>query len=169
MAKKSKFFTYEERKLEVLKRHNKAIPEELTKAVKKGFKARVVDNIPVVKSMGTHTSFTIFHLQETANKFGLEYDDILVVLYLQELVFFKTGIKVLDRGIALSVYIRLGLVEEEMKYDRKGYYKLSKLGNEVANFFNQASNNDKYLNSNREVEVDDIDFNVKSALSGFFD
>lgn len=160
MAKK--FYSSDEVNNSIIAKHKNIIPVALTKKVKEGIVQ--VDNAQVVKSNGMNTSFTIFHLQETANRFGLEYDTILVVIYLQELVYFSWKIKIADRTLILRPHIDLGLVE---KHDSGRLYKLTKFGNQVANFFNQTSNN-KYLEDNRETEVDS-DSSVKDVLSGFFD
>ena len=158
-----KFYSASDVNNSMIAKHKKIIPVELTKKVKEGIVGKV-ENVPVVRSNGMNTSFTIFHLQETANRFGLEYDTILLVLYLQEVVYFSWRLEIIDRGVNLRLLVDLGLVE---KYEGK-LYKLTKFGNQVANFFNQTSDN-KYLGVNREVEVDNSDFNVKDALSGFFD
>lgn len=110
----------------------------------------------------------IFNLQDTANRFGLKYDNILVLIYLREVVVFNFDVKIIDRTVKLVEYKALGFIIEDFSSPSKTFYRLSEKGIAVVDYFyNSLKNIDGILMENKVIDVD-AKTSLKAALFDYF-
>jgi len=123
----------------------------------------------VVESDNLKTSYTIFCLQSLNAKYNLSYDNLLILIYLQELSLFEIKITILNRRIKLDSFIFSEHIIEDYSNNNKKLYKLTdKSIRIVKEFYELLSNNSYFLSKNRQTELD-LDNKVKSVLGNFFD
>lgn len=122
----------------------------------------------VVESDKLNTAYTIFSLQRLTNKYGLDYDWLLVIIYLKELNIFEFTIMVLDRKIKLDYLFRAEYIVEDYSNNNKKLFKLTdKSIRIVKEFYNLLSNTSLFISENRKTELD-VESKVKSVLGNYF-
>jgi hypothetical protein len=118
--------------------------------------------------------FIIFHVQSICNEYGLSYEELLLIVYLKELVVFESMVTVIDNSFKIAILAKYGFCEpySETGFKRysKGRYKLSRKGLEVADKFIISINNvDEYLLENRMGDEElNLERSLKGFLSGYF-
>ena len=143
---------------------------EIKKVVKNSLTNEVIFDKKklIVESDNLNTAYTIFSLQNLTDKYSLDYDRLLIILYLKELNLFSLRIKVLDRSILLRSFIPSGFIVEDYSNNNKKLFKLTdKSIRIVKEFYDSLSNNSSFLSKNREAELD-VDSKVKSVLGDYF-
>lgn len=114
------------------------------------------------------SAFLIFVLLDTARKFNLIIEDVLLFLYLEELGLFNKQINVSGNAYRLGNYLELGWICEDYLHNEKKLHKLSKKGNEVVAFFyKRLDDNTDLVSKNRSTETN-LDNRVDSALDDYF-
>ena len=122
----------------------------------------------VVESDNLKTAYTLFCLQSLSSKYHLDYDWLLILIYLQELSLFGFTIMVLDRRIRLSGFLELDYIKENYSHKNKKLYSLTdKSFNIVKEFYELLSDNSLFISKNRKAELD-LDNKVKSVLGNYF-
>lgn len=122
----------------------------------------------VAKSKNIKSSYMIFALQKIRQKFGIDYDTILVLNYIYELGVFDIRIKVEKRTVWLKNYIALGLIVRDYKVKDKELYCLTDKSNKIVMELNEnVGDNQNFKIENREVEVG-VDIKVSNALNSYF-
>lgn len=110
----------------------------------------------------------IFSLQATCNKFGLRYDNILVLAYLKELSVFNFDIFVIDRGIKLTEYNTLNLIVQDFSVKKRKYYRLTERAEEILLFYYKCfEENERFIPANRVLDVS-AKASLKNALNDYF-
>ena len=110
----------------------------------------------------------IFNLQDTGNKYGIKFEMILVLLYLNELMVFMFTIEVLDRNVKLTEYVALGFVAKDLTTSKKNYYRITNYGKEVVEYFYSTLNNvGGLIGENRVLELD-AKAKLKSVLADYY-
>ncbi len=123
----------------------------------------------VVESDNLKTAYTLFCLQSLSSKYHLDYDWLLILIYLQELSLFGFTIFVLDRRIRLTGFLELDYIKENYSHrDKKLYSLTDKSFKIVGEFYELLSDNSLFISKNRKAELD-IDNKVKSVLGNYFD
>lgn len=110
----------------------------------------------------------LFNLQDTCNKYGITYDNVLVLIYLNELCVFRYTIYILDRRIDLKEYRSLGFIAEDFEVKRHNYYRITNRGKEIAEyFFSTLNNSSGVIGENRVLELD-ARAKMKSVLENHY-
>ncbi|MFK5981438.1 MAG: hypothetical protein QM499_00875 [Flavobacteriaceae bacterium] len=110
----------------------------------------------------------LFNLQDACNKYGIRYENVIVLIYLNELSVFRFDIKVLDRSIKLVEYLALGFIVTDFTAKKKNYYRITKYGKEIADYFYSTLNNSaNYIKENRVLELD-AKAKMKSVLADYY-
>lgn len=123
----------------------------------------------VVESDNLKTAYTLFCLQSLSSKYHLDYDWLLILIYLQELSLFGFTIMVLDRRIRLGGFLELDYIKENYSHKNKKLYSLTdKSFKIVGEFYKLLSDNSLFISKNRKAELD-LDNKVKSVLGNYFD
>lgn len=122
----------------------------------------------VVESSGLNNRYLLFVLQDVCDFYGIDFEECLVLLYLEELSIFNLHIRLLSRRINLGDYVLKSLIIEDYSHRGKRLYRLSKYGKEIIERIDKGlSDVSKYVGENRSVDSG-ADINVKSALSSYF-
>ena len=123
----------------------------------------------IIESDNLKTAYTLFCLQSLSSKYHLNYDWLLILIYLQELSLFKFTIFVLDRRIRLDGFLKLDYIKENYSHKNKKLYSLTdKSFKIVGEFYELLSDNSLFISKNRKAELD-LDNKVKSVLGNYFD
>lgn len=126
------------------------------------------ETVIVVESKKSKYSYMIFAFQKIQEKYGINYDTIIVVMYLNELDLFSNKITIENRVITLTDYVRLGLVVKEHKVSGKNLYKLTERSKEILSEFNDlVKNSSQFISENRTTEIG-VDSKVSDVLSKYF-
>lgn len=114
------------------------------------------------------TGYLAFQLQLTANKFGVTYDMILILLYLNELEIFSYKFKIIDRDLTVLDMVQFGFVYEDLIGGKRKLYKLTSKGKELVSHFNKNINNvDAFLLKNRSGFNESASV-IKGVLDNYF-
>tara|TARA_R100000781_G_C4081320_1_gene127850 strand:- start:3032 stop:3538 length:507 start_codon:yes stop_codon:yes gene_type:complete len=145
----------------------KDVPKEIGKSNAVKDVAFVRANV-VVESTGLELCFLIFAFQEACNKYGIDYEECVVLCYLYELGLFGLQIDVLERRIRLGDYMSKKFIEEDWSHEFKKLYKLSKFGVEIVEYiFRTLGEKDRYIGDNRETGKG-TELKMKGVLSKYF-
>jgi len=113
-------------------------------------------------------SFTIFVLEELSGKYLLSYEDILVILYLYEIVVFGRKIDFNGGWYLLGNLIDKGFADKDYSIKEKDLYRLSERGIGLVNDYSKGfGNKDKWINENRKIPISDQSI-VSSVISDYF-
>jgi hypothetical protein len=109
----------------------------------------------------------IFNFQDTCNKYGITYDSLLILLYLNELSVFNYDLKIIDRDIKLREYQSLGFIVKDFT-SKRGYFKITAYGKEIVAYF--ASTMGDISGIIKENQVLDLDATakMKSVLADYY-
>jgi hypothetical protein len=122
----------------------------------------------VVESDKLNTAYTIFSLQKLTVKYGLDYDWLLVLIYLKELNLFEFTVMVIDRKIKLDYLLIAEYIVEDYSNNNTKLFKLTdKSISIVKEFYNSLSNTSLFISKNRKTELD-VESKVKSVLGNYF-
>lgn len=149
---------------------NSETPVEIKTTKKVGLISEItsIQKDIVVQSKKTNTSFMIFAFQKIQEKYGIDYDTILMLTYLSELSLFSIRLKIQSRGVYLLNYIDLGLIQKDYSVKNRSVYRLTPKSEKiVSEFVELVDNPDDVLEKNREVDLD-VDTKVSSVLSKYF-
>jgi hypothetical protein len=132
------------------------------------FDIEVKEEISVFNKDMFQMGTLIFNIQDTCNKYGIEYDTLIVLCYLNELTVFKHPVKVIDRTLYLPENKALGFIVNDFKVKSKDYYRITDYGKEVVSYFySTLKSNNNAINKNRVLDFD-AEGEMNSALSGYF-
>jgi hypothetical protein len=122
----------------------------------------------IVDRKGFDHSYMIFFLEHMFNKYLLEYQEVLTLLYLQYLGLFEKRIEILERKINLSDLIKMNYVRQEYVVNKKKLYCLTDKSLEIVKEFSNVMNNkSNYYDANRNVDTT-VNNKIKSTLSSYF-
>tara|TARA_R110000772_G_scaffold35637_7_gene85838 strand:- start:347 stop:832 length:486 start_codon:yes stop_codon:yes gene_type:complete len=120
----------------------------------------------VVTANVSEGSYFIFGLLEIENRFGINSEKMILLLYLKELGIFSLQLKILHRTFRIGDFNNL--IEQDFSRRGKTLYRLSMDGIKVIDEFNKImSDNSKYLLANRHTDLD-VDSAVSAKLAGYF-
>lgn len=123
----------------------------------------------IVEPSGSNFSYLIFGLEKTAERFGIDYDRCLVLMYLEELGLFGSRIDISGRTVRVSEYQRYGLVVSDYSHNGKELFKLTNRALEIlGNIKKVLDDESKFVGANRSTDIA-TDKKVKSVLSDYFD
>jgi len=113
-------------------------------------------------------SYTLLVLETLSSSTLLNYDEILAILYLDELVVFGKKIDVPSGWFLLDNIIKMGFAQKDYSFRDKDLYKLSEKGFKVVTDYLQLFNDkEKWINMNRKITMSD-DSVVKSVITDYF-
>jgi hypothetical protein len=120
-----------------------------------------------------HSKFAIsgllLNLQRTGNRFGVDFHNILMLLYLDELGSFPYKLEIMGHKTSLIYFASYNFIQEDFAYNGGRYWKVTKYGKEIVDFFYSTINkNDSFIKDNRAEQLD-AEGSVKVALDGYFD
>lgn len=126
----------------------------------------IKDNI--IEANKISTSYSLFALEVLSDKYYIEYEDILVILYLYELGLFELKINVLQKKINLKHLLSNDFIVMDYNCQGKELYKLTKKSFSIVKEFNELINNvGSFLTHNRKAELD-LKNKVTSVLDSYF-
>jgi hypothetical protein len=85
-------------------------------------------------------SFTIFVLEELSSKYYLNYDEILIILYLYELVLFGRKIDFFGGWHMIGDLIDKGFADKDSSFTNKDLYRLSEKGYSLVSDYSDGFN-----------------------------
>lgn len=122
----------------------------------------------VVESSQINFSYLIFSLQKVCQKYGIDYDECIMLMYLQELGLFSIQLKVLKRTVRLGDYLLKELIVEDYSHKNKKLYRLSDVGKDIVKeIYSNVSDNTRYVGENRSTDLG-VDTKVTAMLSKYF-
>lgn len=149
---------------------NSKVPVDINCVKKTGLIVDLVSsekNI-VIESKKLKTSYMIFAFQKVYEDFGIDYETIVVLSYLNELTLFSIRLSVQSRNLYLMDYIKLGLIKKDNTIKHKSLYRLTEKSLNIVNKFNYIIENpDSFIEKNREADLD-VDSKVSNALEKYF-
>jgi hypothetical protein len=111
-------------------------------------------------------SYTLFVLETISSKMMLNYDEILVILYLNDLVVFGKKIDVPSGWYMLDGIIKRGFADKDYSFKDKDIYRLSEKGiNVVDEYLRLFKEKDKWMNLKTTLSDDSV---VKSVIADYF-
>lgn len=123
----------------------------------------------IIESSGSNLSYMIFAFQKVFEKYDVDYEKVLCLMYLEELGIFEYTIEILNKKMWLVEYVRSGLIIEEYLHDQKRMFKLSPLALEILKSVKSTLGDcDSFVGKNRILDVQ-TDDKVKSVLSDYWD
>ena len=123
----------------------------------------------IVESSASNFSYMLFGLKSTCDKYAIDYEKCLILMYLEELGIFAIDLKIFSDSKKLTDYSAQGLIISDNMANGKNLYKLSKSGLEIVeNIKNVMADESKFINLNRAVDVE-ADKKIKGALFEYFD
>lgn len=123
----------------------------------------------VVENANSSYGYILLCLEILMEEHLLEYEEVLLFLYLQELGLFELKIKLRERNMDLSMYLRMGYLQENYSHKKNRLFNLSEKGLCVVNDFVKIINNrDSFISENRKTEIN-LENKVKSVLGNYFD
>lgn len=144
------------------------IPIEITNINNNDGKLVFKQKSVIVENENSSFGYIFFCLEILMEKYLLDYEEVLLLLYLNELVLFDRKIKVIERIVDLGIYLRMGYIKENYSYKKKKLYNLSDKGLDVVNDFLKTINNrDSLILENRKTEIA-LESKVKSVLGDYF-
>ena len=115
-----------------------------------------------------YISTIIYPLQDTANRYGLEFDTIVQLIYINNLVIFQDNVKVHDRRIRAFILKNEGYIREDFSSSKHTYYRLTEGGLEIVKYFYESLKNTQgFISENRVMEKDTM-ASLKTALANYF-
>lgn len=122
----------------------------------------------IVESSGSKLCYLIFGFQKVCEEYGIDYDECIVLMYLEELGLFKLQVQVFKRRVVLGDYLLKELIEEDYSHRKKKLYRLTKRGNDIVKgIYNTISDNSRLIGENRSVDLG-LGNKVSSILSNYF-
>lgn len=122
----------------------------------------------VVENVNSSYGYILLCLEILMEEHLLDYEEVLLFLYLQELGLFELKIKLRERNMDLSMYLRMGYLQENYSHKKSRLFNLSDKGLCVVNDFIKIINNrDSFISENRKTEIK-LDNKVKSVLGDYF-
>lgn len=122
----------------------------------------------IVNNANSPYSYLLFCLEILMEKYVLDYDEVLIFLYLHELGLFELKIKILERKINLGIYLRLGYICENYSHRKQKLYKLTDKGiGVITEFYKIMNNRDSFISANRKTEIA-LKSKVKAVLGDYF-
>jgi len=122
----------------------------------------------VIIGKSRKSSYLIFGIYDTAEKYDIKPDWVIMLLYLHELELFNLEIRVLGKLHRIGEYKNHGLIKPNYSNNGKRLYCLSQKGLKVIEYlYSCLDDNSKYILKNRQTDVD-LDSKVKGVLSNYF-
>ena len=122
----------------------------------------------IVKSSEVNLSFLIFHFEEIKKRYNIDYQDVMILLYLQELGLFRSSLIVFGLKIDLKELTRVGYVIESFKNKTNVLYKLTDRANEVLFELNLLiKNNNGNIMKNRTTDLS-LEAKTKGVLDNYY-
>jgi hypothetical protein len=113
-------------------------------------------------------SFTIFVLEELSLKYYLNYDEILIILYLYELVLFGRKVDFFGGWYMIGDLIDKGFADKDSSVTDKDLYRLSEKGYSlVSDYSDGFKKKEKWINENRKIPLTD-NSEIKSVINNYF-
>ena len=113
-------------------------------------------------------SFTIFVLEELSLKYYLNYDEILIILYLYELVLFGRKVDFFGGWYMIGDLIDKGFADKDSSVTDKDLYRLSEKGYSlVSDYSDGFKKKEKWVFLNRKIPLTD-NSEVKSVINNYF-
>lgn len=147
-------------------------PVKFKNVSKTGLIADIVfkESKTAVKGNVSKYSYMIFAFQKVIEKYGINAEMILALLYFKELKVFGYYVRVENKTLLMKDYLMFGLVELEPKQKSNKSYKLTTKANEIlSDFAEYVNNGDKHISKNRNDNIElDPESKAKDALSTYF-
>lgn len=113
-------------------------------------------------------SYTLFVLEAVSSKTLLSYEDITVILYLNELVVFGKKIEIPGGWYMLDGIIKKGYADRDYGFKDREIYRLSEKGIRVVDdYLKLFKEKERWINLNRKVGFSNNSV-VKSAIQDYF-
>jgi len=145
------------------------IPETIVPVKNKETDIAFNQKVIVVENVNSSYGYILLCLEILMEEHLLDYEEVLLFLYLQELGLFELKIKVRERNMDLSMYLRMGYIQENYSHKKNRLFNLSDKSLCVVNDFIKIINNrDSFISENRKTEIT-LDNKVKSVLGNYFD
>lgn len=99
--------------------------------------------------------YLLFNSFYVLDKYDLDFLDVFVIIYLNELGVFSLSIDVLERRINIGHLLEKGFVKLDYSFNKKKLYSLSDKGCLVIDDFNKSfKNQEVYKGKNRKTDFD---------------
>lgn len=148
---------------------------ELPLEVKYAKKQNLISNlsneevIVLQEKIKSKYSYMIFAFERIKKKYGIDYDTIVTLNYLNELGVFSNGLIIDSKKVSIRSYEDLGLISRDFEIKRKNLFRLTDKSINIVSDFNDILNDSSiFIQRNREVEVDDVDEKVSGVLANYF-
>lgn len=113
--------------------------------------------------------YMLLVLASVQKEFNIEFEEILYLIYLNELNTFKATISVLGNDVRIKSKVDDIFIENNFSVQGKDIYRLTKNAIRVVDYFyDRVKNSSQFLGLNRTTEINSIS-SVKSVLGGLFD
>jgi hypothetical protein len=122
----------------------------------------------VTNFSGNDFSFTIFVLEELSSKYYLNYDEILIILYLYELGLFGKKVDFFNGWYMLEDLIQKGFADKDSSFTNRDFYRLSEKGYSLVSDYSDAfKKKEKWVSLNRKIPLTN-NSEVKSIINDYF-
>lgn len=112
--------------------------------------------------------YLVFAFQKVCEEYGIDYNECLLLIYLEELGLFPLKIRVCSKTFFIRDYVLKGLVFEDYSHKGKKLYRLSKRALEILKRLDDLLSDDsRFVGMNRNTETHPK-IKMKDALSNYF-
>lgn len=146
------------------------VPVEFSSSTKGELVADLIkaENELTVASTKRKTAYMIFAFDRARERFGIDYETIIVLNYLNELKVFTLTVMIDNKRFLLGDYIELGLIGREYKVRHKDFYCLTQKSIDIVDSFNSMLEDTNELISENRVTDLDVETKVSDVLAKYF-